>query len=395
MPEYPKGFEVEVPASDASKVASPQERIPADNRAMMAGWIPPATAMAGGLLGSPAGPGGAIAGGALGGGIGEVLRANIMEAMGLQGPTGNMDMLMGIGKEAAMGAGGEVLGIPLARAVRGSGEFFMREAMRPGRETAKRFAVDGVTPNYARAQLKERMPVGDIGDGNLPSNKIRTARKASSDKATGLLRASGKSYTAQDALSEVGDFMNQLESSTSKGIDQTEVLTLVDNFLNDHPGLLSAEEFNKIKQFAQGASKNTIQGRQSGGRVAASDPNWRVFNDSIQKGIRKRLAADIPGLDAANSRTRDLMMLRKVNQKIEDYAPAPVGESSFAPGALLSRGVFTPRNLSRTALFLEPTLNNAISRSAARQSPRALLHLLQGQMLPDQTNQYPAGFEPE
>lgn len=395
MPNYPKGFEVEVPAGDATKVASPQERIPADNTARFVGWIPPIGAMAGGLIGSSAGPGGAILGAGIGGGAGETVRSGVAEAMGLEGHGTNSEFIRRLLTEMAAGAGSEAVGIPLSRAFKGSGEFFMNEAMRPGRSAAKRFAIDGETPNYARAQLNERLPVGDVGDSPAPSKQIRARRKASSDKATGLLQGSTQKYTAHDALTEVQSLMNDLEASTSKGVDQKEVLDLVDAFINDHPGLLSAEEFNRIKQFAQSASKNTIQGRQSGGRVAASDPNYRVFNDSIQKGIRKRLAADIPGLDKANARTKDLIMLRKVNQAIEDYAPAPVTESSFAPGALLSRGVFTPRNLSRAGLLLDPTLGNAASVAAARQSPRALLHYLQGQMMPDNTNQYPEGFTPE
>lgn len=407
--KYPPGFEVEVPAGEATKVATPEERVPVDNRRNYLGLLPYVGAMVGGvgggMVGGTAGGIGAYPGAILGAGTGQMgaenIRQGLAQLMGLEQPNPNpdpMEQLKHYAGQFAQGAGAEAIGIPVAGVLGKSGHFLMDEALRPGVKWMRRFAVDDVLPDAAKMQLKERLPVGRIFESEaLPSERIRAARKKSSDNTNALLAGSRIRYTPQAALDDVQVLFDRLGASTSAGKDRAEILSLVDDFMNDHPGILTAEEMNKIKQFAQGASKNTIKGRQSGGNVAASDPNWRNFNDAIQKGIRKRLAADIPGLDASNQRTKDLMMLRKVNQAVEAYKPPPVTESAFAPGALLSRAAFSPETLSRLALLMEPTFNNAISQAALRQSPRALEGVLNwNRSFPsDATKQYPPGFEPE
>lgn len=186
----------------------------------------------------------------------------------------------------------------------------------------------------------------------------------------GSVTAPALRYTADDITSGVRDLLAKMKrSSTSASPDMGEIQGYLDQFMQDHPGMLKPSEADEIRQFAGTAAKNAIASRTAGGSAAAAatSPNWQLFNDAIQKTVRGRLASDVAGLAAQNSNTQQLMALARVLANAEKQMGPPMTKPVAAAAWRLGA---SPEGLSRIANALNnPMLQQMLSQGGRTAGP--------------------------
>lgn len=370
-----------IPDDAANESAKAAAKVKVANSGGVGNFIGSSLRAAGGPFSMTMGMGGQALGGPMGGGIGAgigslvdqlkpsfVPGANMLmpSAGGMQAMQDPGQMARTAGKAALAGTGMGLAGMPIeagAKAFSGAvTPWLMEHALRVDPKLLAQY------PNLMDRVNELGLRVGDVtGKGGS-----RVAAKAAGQSATQLrnaLSASAQTYQAADLAPAAEDLIKGLPASESKADAMKQAQAMIDNFVSEHPGDLSASDVKILKAENQQASEAAGAYRTNPNvpfDVRASLAS--KFNKSIADNAQSALE-QIPGVADREAYTKSLIGANKALRAAELRRPpmmSPLaiagitaavlphtipayglGEGALAYG--LSRAAMAPRNLSGMA----------------------------------------------
>lgn len=348
--------------------------------------------VAGGIGGTVAGMGvggvpGAVGGAALGGGAGEAAKQLVNRARGAPAPESAMDAVAGIGKEGAVQGASELAGAGAVGLSRVAGRALMEHAVRPTASLLREF------PNVMDTILRRRLPVGrNLLPGSEAGSEMAVEQLGDAGRAVRALltkaEQSGTQFTPDQVAQPVQDLLQELTKQPLGEAEQRQVAGMLQEFLQRHPGPLTPNDVKDLKQAAQAIAKPVYKAADKGFPVSADQSVNARFNSAIASGAKTTLET-IPGVAAGESATRDLIGATRAIKAAEGRrlslgaeavsAIAPVLAQLLQPDSnlpekvrnaatayLVTRGIASPRSLSRVALKLTDTQVQELLRQVPR-----------------------------
>lgn len=310
--------------------------------------LPTAGGMAGGMIGAYGGFPGAVAGAGIGGAAGEAAK----EYLG--GKSVSPLAVGGSGLEqASYEAGGRAL---VGGASKLAGHL-MKGALRPG-ALLKKF------PDIVETALSERTPVSAGG-----AEKARSLRTAASKQLYGLLgeaKSAGKSFLTSDVAKHARALLDDpvLPSDAKAQIAKELEQFIADKGVSVDPVLLKG-----IKKYAQANARPIYNAAASGDAVAQA--NRARFYAALGTGAKEQLET-IPGVGAAESRTKSLIGLQRATGRAEMRSPPrfrliepttyPILNALTGPSAASHMAIWLKFPWFRTLLGQSPRLAMAIAQ---------------------------------
>lgn len=351
---------------------------------------------AGGVGGTVAGVGvgglpGAIGGATLGGATGEAAKQLINRLRGAPAPTSASEAAQGIGTEGAIQGASEVAGAGLGAAARVGGKALMENAVRPTMTLVREF------PDVVDTIIANRLPVGRILPGIAKGSEQAAAKLGAAGRSVRALLAkagqAGTTFTGSDVAQPVVDLVQDLAKQPLGEAEQRRVAGMIQEFLDRHPGPLTPDAVKDLKQAAQAIAKPIYASASKGFPVTADQALGARFNSAIASGAKSSLET-IPGVAAGEAQTQELIGATRALKSAENRrlslmaegASVAVGSGAGAAlgqllgpdshldgplkqsviGWLVTRGLLSPRSMSRGALVL----TSQAAQAALRQFPR-------------------------
>lgn len=374
------------------------------------GALPAVGGFVGGVLGGGAGlaggtaaagpPGGAavsvkgaLGGAALGGAAGEAFRQHGMRAIGAKAPTSGTEAAQQIATEGAVQGVAELGGLGAAAAVRGIGKALVENAVRPSISLRREF------PDVIDTVIRERIPVGARPFGKEKGSGKAAVLLAEESHAVRQLLAQatqrGQTFDRVGLAQPVIKLIDDIEQQANSGADLKRVTDMVYEFLAKDGGRnMTPLAVQKLKQKSQAIAKPIYRAVAAGNPVSAAQAMKARFNEAIASGSKKAMET-IPGVATKEARKRSLIGAERAVSQAEmrrlslmaEVASGAMGvgagnqviplDSPFqksVAGWLITRGVLSPRSMSRVGL----TLTRAEMAAVTRQFPRLAAELFKG-----------------
>lgn len=378
----------------------------------LVGAIPTVGGAVGGILGgiggTVAGVGvggvpGALGGAALGGAGGEAAKQLINRLRGSPDVPPTMTAAAtDIGKEGATQGALEGAGGLLGAGAKVAGRALMENAVRPTMSLVREF------PNVIDTMIGNRIPVGRILPGMQAGSEQAAVKLGAAGRSVRALLAkagaAGKEFTPDLIPSTAGaadlsvaqpirELVDDLAKQPLGDAQQQQLGGMITEFLKRHPGPLSPNDVKDLKQAAQAIAKPVFKAAEKGFPVTADQTLSARFNAAIASGAKDSLET-IPGVAAGEQTTKDLIgatratkaaETRRLSLMAEGASMAVGGGAGAAVGTLLgpdshldtpfkqsvvgwliTRGLLSPRSMSRQGLIL----TSVAAREALRQFPR-------------------------
>lgn len=346
--------------------------------------------IAGGIGGTVLGVGvggvpGAVGGATIGGGAGEAAKQLLNRARGAEAPTSSLDAATSIGKESAIQGASELAGAGVMGGARVAGRALMDKAIRPSMSLVREF------PTVVDTILSHRFPVGRL-PGSEAGSELALNELGAAGRAVRALLAkaeqSGTSFTPQQVAQPVQDLVQELTKQPLGEAEQRQVAGMLQEFLQRHPGPLTPNAVKDLKQAAQAIAKPVYKATEKGFPVTADQAITARFNGAIATGAKDSLET-IPGVAAGEKTSQELIGATRalkaaegrrlstageaisavapiVSQLIQPNSDVPHKIRNAAVSYLVTRGLASPRSLSRGAL----ALTNTQVQELLRQVPR-------------------------
>lgn len=365
----------------------------------MVNAIPAAAGAAGGVIGgiggTVAGMGiggvpGAVGGAALGGSAGEAIRELINLARSGK-PLAPTEAAGNIAKEGAIQGGMEAAGAGLGAGARVAGKALMENAVRPTMGMVREF------PNTIDTLIRERLPVGRLLPGLKPGSQ-QAAEKlgAAAQSVKALLAkatADGSQIATDNVATPVLSLIDDLAKQPLGNAEEQQLGSMIDEFLARHKGPLTPLAVKDLKQQAQAIAKPIYKAAERGFPVGPDQTLKARFNSAIASGAKTELEK-IPGVGAGEAQTKDMIgavralkqaetrrlslmaegasvamgngLGAAVDQLLGDKSPLDSGFKKSVIGWAVTRGLMSPRSMSRGGLVL----TSEAAQQILRQFPR-------------------------
>ena len=390
-------YSVQAPDGRTLRIEGPTPPTEADLDAIFAAVRPPAQGpsiteraldtlpavggMAGGLIGGVGGTAfgfgfggvpGAIVGAGFGGATGEATKQLGRRAFGFEAPATPTAAASQIGKQGVTQAALEVGGQGLTRGMKLAGRALLENAVRPTMTLAEEF------PNVMAVIEREGLKVGRFLPF-LKSGSQQAGTKLAS--AAGAVRTlltkaeqSGKTFTADQVAKPVLDLVDDIAKQPLSQSDMARLTGMLDEFMAQHPGLLTPRAVKDLKQRAQAIAKPIFKAQRKGFPVASDQPLTARFHEAVAGGAKEALET-IPGVKGGEKLTQELIgAKRAITQAERRRLPLAVEGISAASGTvwtllqpnsgldekvrngaiayLVARGLGSPRTISREGWLL-------------------------------------------
>lgn len=362
--------------------------------------IPSATGMAGGIIGGIGGSAfgfgvggvpGAIGGATVGGAGGEALKQLVNTLRGRVTPATPLKAAGDIAKEGATQGALEAGGAVVGAGARVAGKALMENAVRPTMGLVREF------PNVVDTIVKERLPVGRVLPGLAKGSEQAIEKlKFASKSVRALLDKAGSggtTFTNDEIAEPVLKLIDDVAKQPIGVAQEKQLAGMIDEFLSRHPGPLTPIAVKELKQRAQAIAKPIYKAMEKGMPVTADQTISARFNDAIASGAKTSLET-IPGVGAAEKKTQDMIGAARALKQAEnrrlslmaegagvaigsslgETVGAMLGPDSGIDGNLkkavigwaVTRGLMSPRSMSRGALVLTSTAAQQILRQFPR-----------------------------
>ncbi len=372
--------------------------------------IPTATGALGGVVGGAGGTvagfgvggvPGAIGGAAVGGAGGEALRQLVERMRGKPDVGTPMEALKQIASEGAVQGAAEGAGTVAQGAARVAGRALMENAVRPSMTLVREF------PTVVDTLIRERLPVGRILPGVKPGTVQAAEKLGAAAKSVKALLAKATADGSTIATSSVAEPVLKLIDDLGKqplgDASEQQLAGMIDEFLRRHPGPLTPTAVKELKQQAQAVAKPVYKAVEKGFPVTADQSLNARFNSAIAQGSKKELESlpavgqkvaageqktqDLIGavraLKAAETRRLSLMaegasvamgsgLGQAVSSVLGEESPLDNTLKQSVVGWAITRGLLSPRSMSRGALVL----TDEAAQQVLRQFPRLATEML-------------------
>lgn len=225
---------------------------------------------------------------ALGGGVGA-------KAFGADTPTAI--------KEGALSGAGEGIGQGVARVVKGGAKLVYKTALRPSMGLQREFG------DIAATGLKEGVPVSEGG-----VRTVDAARGASAQRAAKMISAAAPTAPPIRVATEVGKetipIMQRagLRAATGLPDESGDIVQRVRAMQHANPGGITLEQAQKMKGELQDLASQVYRAQDKGAAITNLGADT---NAAMARGLRGAIEQRVPGLDAVNGRTQDLIGLQR------------------------------------------------------------------------------------
>lgn len=346
--------------------------------------LPPALATAGGIIGGGGGTllepgGGTFLGGLAGAGVGAATGRGLRNVgrtmLGMEAPQGLGPTALDLGVQGALGAGEYGMGLGLERGAGAIGGPLIEKALGASKRLRRAY------PKVLEAARRERIPLRGPGkpQASAEAGRRMFASVAKHDEILKAAEAAGVRIHAEDIADPVMHMLDTMTDQPLASGDRKKVQEMLLQFIQDHPGPMTPQTVNKMKQLARQQIGGILKrsGTPQPGANAADALTAR-FNDAIGQGAQRALermggpaGGYGPQVAGQNATTADLMGLRDALHEAELAG----GKMNFNPfGEVFPFGHATPyARLSRPqASQLGHALTGPRTRLALMNSPRML-----------------------
>lgn len=371
-------------AGDTSMLEKLASMLPSTDT--MVNAIPSVTGGVGGVVGGIGGTvggfgvggvPGAVGGAVVGGAAGEALKQLVNLMRGRGAPESGFAAAGDIAKEGATQGAVELAGAGLGAGAKVAGKALMENAVRPTMSMVREF------PNVVDTLVSERLPVGRFLPGWKKGSEQAIEKLGAASRSVKALLAkatnNGTTFANDDVAAPILGLIDDIAKQPIGNAQEKQLASMLDEFLQRHPGPLAPIEVKELKQRAQAIAKPIYKAMEKGMPVTADQTLAARFNDTIASGAKTSLET-IPGVGAAEKKTQEMIGAARALKQAENRrlslmaegAGVAIGSSLGATvgemlgpdsgidgnlkkavvGWAITRGLMSPRAMSRGALVL-------------------------------------------
>lgn len=336
-------------------------------------WLPAAGGAVGGIVGGIGGTvgglgvggvPGAVGGAALGGATGEALKQLAHRAMGDSAPATMGQAAAGIGTQAALQGGAELVGGALVKGAAKAGSGLMTSALKPAYKTVEKAVKNVELPRVVQTMLDEGINVTSGGIG-----KINSLLKSTNDELADIIRNSTATVDPAAVAATAGGVVRKAAQQVAPGADMAAAQGVIDEFTGmAGAGQIPVQVAQSLKTGTYRAIGSRAYGETKGAALEAEKALARGLKEGIEqahpqvKGLNAREGALMEAKDAiakrvAQASNRDPGGLAWVAENPKSFmaflmARSPAVKSMMARGLYqsASKAAGVPENLIRVAM---------------------------------------------